>query len=269
MKDRKFKFRYNRRDSLVLKKFFRKAHIKDYPFLRKCWNLRPESLLTYLRLKESGFRDINLYNRVISDRTNYSYIDKIKLTDFTFFLHYCLTKKGEIAALNLIIRKNSRKNPYIDDSMAMFHKYFRHIPQTLRADILKDGFTEFNHDALSEISYKCENKNRTYKYSAKQKSLQDDIDGYSFRLPKNSNQLCEIGAFLHNCVATYSEKVYKKECTIVYAIRNGQYEICIEVRDSVADGRQIIQELTNRNAKPTKEQQLVLDKWHERHKINS
>ena len=58
MQERNFKFSYNRHDSLVLKKFFAKAHIKDYPFLRKSYNKRPQTLLTYMRLAESGFLDI-------------------------------------------------------------------------------------------------------------------------------------------------------------------------------------------------------------------
>ena len=75
--------------------------------------------------------------------------------------------------------------------------------------------------------------------------LEDDIDGYSFRLPKDSYQLCEIGTALHNCVASYGERVAKEECTIVYAQKNGEYKICIEVR-----GKEIVQERIDRNERP-------------------
>ncbi len=259
MQERKLKFKYNRHDSLVLKKFFAKAHIKDYPFLRKSYNKRPQALLTYMRLAESGFKDINLFNRVLGSKDNYNRIDDGGLQDMVFFMRYAVGKRGQLPTLNLMLRND---NYYMWDSMNIFRRFFRHIPETLRRDILKDGFTQFNHDALSEISYKCQHKNRKFKWTNRQKSLEDSINGYEFRLPKDSDQLCEIGAFLHNCVASYSDKVSNQECIIVYATKNGQYELCIEVV-----GNEVRQELTNRNAHPSIEQQVALDIWHERHHL--
>ena len=97
----------------------------------------------------------------------------------------------------------------------MFARYFNHLPDELVKDILEDGFTKFNHDALSNFSYQLENKNIVFKYSREQEKLEDDIDSYSFRLPKDSYQLCEIGTTLHNCVASYGKSVLQKECAIV------------------------------------------------------
>ena len=106
------------------------------------------------------------------------------------------------------------------------------------------------------------NKNITFKYSEEQKKLEDDIDGYSFRLPQTSYQLCEIGTSLHNCVASYTDNVQKKECTIVYATKNDEYKICIEVRE-----KEIFQERIDRNASPDEEEKIILQKWHERHSL--
>ena len=47
----------------------------------------------------------------------------------------------------------------------MFARYFNHLPDELVKDILEDGFTKFNHDALSNFSYQLENKNIVFKYS--------------------------------------------------------------------------------------------------------
>ncbi|WP_242457166.1 PcfJ domain-containing protein [Treponema zioleckii] len=145
----------------------------------------------------------------------------------------------------------------------MFRKYFRYVPEELRKDILEDGFTRFNHDALSKISYSAENRKITFKYTGEQKNLEDDIDGYSFRLPKTNVQMSEIGTALHNCVASYAESVRQKECTIVYATKDGDYKICIEVNEN-----KILQERIDRNAEPTAEEKSVLKKWHERHGLN-
>ena len=137
------------------------------------------------------------------------------------------------------------------------------MPEELRKDILEDGFTRFNHDALAKISYSAENRNITFKYTGEQKNLEDDIDGYSFRLPKSNIQMCEIGTALHNCVASYAESVEQKDCTIVYATKDGEYKICIEVYKN-----KIVQELIDRNSEPTGEEKAVLSKWHERHGLN-
>ncbi|MBO5117523.1 MAG: PcfJ domain-containing protein, partial [Treponema sp.] len=102
--------------------------------------------------------------------------------------------------------------------------------------------------------------NIVFKYSNEQKKLEDDIEGFSFRLPKDSYQLCEIGTALHNCVASYAENVQKQECTIVYVQKNGEYKICIEVR-----GNEIVQERIDRNASPSEEEKAVLEKWHDSH----
>ena len=79
---------------------------------------------------------------------------------------------------------------------------------------------------------------------------------------KDSYQLCEIGTTLHNCVASYGEGVRKKECTIVYVQKDGQYKICIEVR-----GKEIVQERIDRNESPGEEENSVLKKWHGRHAL--
>ena len=50
----------------------------------------------------------------------------------------------------------------------MFCKYFKYLPEELKKDVFEDGFTKFNHDALSNFSYQLENKNIVFKYSREQ-----------------------------------------------------------------------------------------------------
>lgn len=149
----------------------------------------------------------------------------------------------------------------LDDFILVSHTLI--IQFELKKDIFEDGFTKFNHDALSNISYKIRNKKIEFKYTQKELKLEDDIDGFSFRLPKDSYQLCEIGTSLRNCVASYAENVQNKECTIVYAKKDDKYKLCIEVR-----GKEILQERANHNSAPNEEEMSVLLKWHERHGLN-
>ena len=267
--DIKFHFRYSRKDTKVLNRFLRKAHIKNYRTLRKAFSENPQILISYMRLHDAGFKDINYYNRIIESENNIDEINRPNRKSFVFFCKKCIKLRGVIPCMNLLLKKTYDEDGDEDwfeksDGMDMFARYFEHLPEVLVKDILKDGFTKFNHDALSNFSYQLENKNIVFKYSMEQKSLEDDIDGYSFCLPKDSYQLCEIGTALHNCVASYGEGVQKKECTIVYVQKDGQYKICIEVR-----GKEIVQERIDRNASPGEEEKLVLKKWHERHALRS
>lgn len=261
LNDLKFNFKYDRSDTKVLASFLQKAHLKDYRILRKVYAKHPIVLLLCMRLHDSGFRDINLYNRVIESEENREEIRHLDRKSLIFFSKYSIKKRGQLSTMNTILRKSEDVDYFMkDDAFCMFRSYFRHIPEELRKDILEDGFTRFNHDALAKISYSVENRSITFKYSGEQKNLEDDIDGYSFRLPKTNMQMCEIGTALHNCVASYAEIVEGKECTIVYAEKDGEYKICIEVR-----GKEVCQERIDRNEAPTGEEKAVLSKWHERH----
>lgn len=261
LNDLKFNFKYDRSDTKVLGSFLQKAHLKDYRILRKVYAKHPIVLLLCMRLHDSGFRDINLYNRVIESEENREEIRHLDRKSLVFFSKYSIKKRGQLSTMNTILRKSEDVDYFMkDDAFCMFRSYFRYIPEELRKDILEDGFTRFNHDALCKVSFSAENRNITFKYSGEQKNLEDDIDGYSFRLPKTNMQMCEIGTALHNCVASYAEIVEGKECTIVYAEKDGEYKICIEVR-----GKEVCQERIDRNEAPTGEEKAVLSKWHERH----
>ena len=261
LNDLKFNFKYDRSDTKVLASFLQKAHLKDYRILRRVYAEHPIVLLLCMRLHDSGFRDINLYNRVIESEENREEIRHLDRKSLVFFSKYSIKKRGQLSTMNTILRKSEDVDYFMkDDAFCMFRSYFRHIPEELRKDILEDGFTRFNHDALCKVSFSAENRSITFKYSGEQKNLEDDIDGYSFRLPKTNMQMCEIGTALHNCVASYAEIVEGKECTIVYAEKDGEYKICIEVR-----GKEVCQERIDRNEAPTGEEKAVLSKWHERH----
>ena len=260
----KFNFNYDRKDTKVLGKFLQEAHIKDHRILRKVYAEHSMVLLVCMRLYDCGFRDINLYNRVIESEENREEIKNLDRKALVFFSKYSIKKRGQLATMNTLLKKVDDVDSYMkDDAFCMFKKYFRHIPEELRKDILKDGFTRFNHDALAKISYIAENRHITFEYTVEQKNLEDDIDGYSFRLPKTNIQMCEIGTALHNCVARYAENVENKKCTIVYVTKDGEYKICIE-----ASRNKIMQERIDRNAHPTDEEKAVLAKWHERHGLN-
>lgn len=260
---RRIRFWPRRKDPLIYKRFCKKAKIKNSRIVRKCYLERPLSLLTYLAIKDAGFTDINLYNRVLLDQENSNLFDSVNKEALKKFSRFSIKRRGELCTMNTLLKK-SGASIHFDrekkDGIEMFARYFKNIPETLKNDILQNGFTSFNHDALSNISYQVRNKKIVFTHTEEEMRLEDDISGYEFRLPKDSYELCEIGTSLHNCVASYADQVEEKECTIVYATKDGGYKLCIEVR-----GKNVYQERTDHNGRPDKDARAALNEWHRRH----
>lgn len=258
-------FRYKRTDAELYNRFCKKYRIKSYRQLRVLYAERPEVLVSYLHIKSCGFKDINIYNQVLesAERCVAFFDNALRARkELVFFAKYSIKRRGELATMHGLLRDFDREHWIASDAIDMFCKYFRHIPETLKKDILKDGLTEFNHDALSNLSYKCQNKKITFSYTPAQTALQDCIGGYEFRLPVNSYELCEIGSRLHNCVASYADSVVGGRCTIVVAYASGAPVICIEVR-----GRKVCQQRTNYNNSLDDAQLQVLSQWKEKHQL--
>ncbi|MCR4741810.1 MAG: PcfJ domain-containing protein [Treponema sp.] len=258
---RGIKFKYDRKDPKIFAKFCSKAGIRNTKIIRRAYFNSNETLINYLLFKDCGFKDINYLGKILESDFLLSYINHLDQDSLLFFMRYCIEKRGQKPALKLLY-KASEDYLFSSDAMEMFTRYFRNIPKNLKKNILKDGLTEFNHNALANISYQCHHENEVFSYNNKQLKLQDKIGAYEFLLPKDSYQLCDIGACLHNCVASYVSKIVEGQSTIVYVKKGNEYKICIEIRENV-----VKQELVVYNQKPSKEEIKVLDEWHSRHNL--
>ena len=257
----KFNLNVNRNSSNIFNNFLKLNKIRNYRILRKKFIERPSVIITQKILQLAGFSDVNLYIKVLENEKMCDSFDRSPKKSLFFFCKYSIKKRGEIATLNTL-RKARYLGLDFEDGLDMFKQFFHLIPSEIKQEILKEGFTEYYHDILAKISYQAKHRKINFKYSEEQKNLQDEIDGYTFALPKSNHQLQEIGATLHNCVASYSDNVKKKSSTIIYAKKEGEYKICIELQ-----GNKIIQEKTNYNTSPQNEDFEVLKKWHIRHKL--
>ena len=257
----KFNLKVNRNSSNIFNNFLKLNKIRNYRILRKKFIERPSVIFTQKILQLAGFSDVNLYIKVLENEKMCDLFDRSPKKSLFFFCKYSIKKRGEIATLNTLGQARYL-DLYFNDGLDMFKQFFHLIPSEIKQKILKEGFTEYYHDILAKISYQAKHRKINFKYSEEQKNLQDEIDGYTFALPKSNHQLQEIGATLHNCVASYSDNVKKKSSTIIYAKKEGEYKICIELQ-----GNKIIQEKTNYNTNPQNEDFEVLKKWHIRHKL--
>lgn len=261
------KFIVDRRESNIYNKFCKSVRIRSYRMLRKSYMERPLSLVTYHKVKRCGFSDVNIFNKILFDRVLSFVFDELYIEALCFFCKKFLKKKNELSLLNVLRKFADEKGGIhihyeVRDSLNMFRLYYRYVPKELKTAILSEGMTTFNHDALSEISYKVNHKNRKFSYSKAQKSLEDKIDGYEFCLPADTNELVSVGVEMRNCVASYADDVLKKECTIVYAKKNGKRCLCIEIR-----GKTVCQERAVRNQRPDGEEEKALISYHARHSL--
>ena len=132
----------------------------------------------------------------------------------------------------------------------------------------KDGFSLYNHDMLLRIyrqshpEQKEKFENQNIIYSEEDKELEWKNDGYEFCLPEDTDRLVDIGYKMNICVGTnYRESAAKKECIIVYAIKNNEYELCIEIKKNSENRFEVIQKSAFSNHKPKGKVLRVFNSW--------
>ena len=107
-------FHYKRTDSKIFNHFCRKYKIRNTKILRKCFIERPEVLITFLHLKDCGFRDINLYNSVLTNKEKSKKIDVVNQKNLSFFCKYSIKKRGQKATMNTILKNTSDDEDFND-----------------------------------------------------------------------------------------------------------------------------------------------------------
>jgi len=246
-----------RNDSNCYRNFCEAEGIKSNKILRRLFLQNPETLLAAKILQECGLKDENIFNSILMIPNIYSNLEANKRY-LIFFLNWAIPLKGEKAAWNLI-RKGQKD---LKDSLIMFHRYFDMLNYDVRRSILKDGFTTYNHDLLTKIGLREKNKNVDFEYTDKELSLQDEIKGYTFKFPKDYYELVEVASHLHNCAASYLNRILDKETLVMYAAKDGEYKLCIEVRQNI-----VKQQRSDRNGSPNAEELKALDIWRKNHDL--
>lgn len=253
-------------------------NVKSFPSIRKAFDRNPLSLIQYTNLHEMGFRDTNIIMEIIKacnakeGSRDYTTLTKYlscfnTFTDeenpYIFFCGYSIPLRGERATWNALNRAPGFDEGDRYDIAVMFRDYFTELKSEERQLVVKDGFSRRTHDTLTKITHSLQYKNHIFNYRPDQKALEDEIDGYKFLLPPDSASMHALGAAMHNCVFSYWEKVLKGSCTIVYAIKDDIYELCIET----GSDRTIYQARTDYNGKVAGTIRAVFDKWCKKHNL--
>ncbi len=171
-------------------------------------------------------------------------------------------RKITLSTLDVGIEKED-----IIDYMELLHNE-NLLPSEYVKKIGKEGFTSYNHDMLMLLydeTHLDEGKgleNTVIPYSDDEKHLEWTEGKYKFLLPENTDRLFDIGLKMNICVGhLYSKKALNKACIIVYAIKDGEYRLCVEVRKKSDGNFTVIQKSAFSNHKPQGEDLSFYNKW--------
>ena len=238
-------------------KYCRNLNVKSFPSLRKLYLRKPEAIYAYSILKLAGFKDVNIIMKLL-DREDYSRIIDAEDELIAFMKEY-LMRKSEASAARFIYKFKTME---YYDSLHIFCTYRDKIANSIVDEIMKDGFTSYNHDVLAKLSQILEDGKITFEYTQQQLQYECKIGDYEFIIPRTSEELIDLGIEMHNCVASYCDKVIKKKSLIVYAKKNGRKVICIEMRD-----KKVPQAFEERNKPLGKESDEVMREWMDRYNL--
>ena len=253
--------------------------IKPPKSLRKAYALNPYSIIIYLMLKQLGFTDINLIRRMFG----YDYIgcypvrdliyskeeervvvgiadNRISIVKIEEIFKRLLADGNEMSCIKILCDLSSGNwQDWQRDSIEMYAQCYNYLSLQLRQKIAHEGFTESIHDDLVEVLnyYGLDiTEVRIIRYKPQYLNLECNINGYDIALVHRQSELGKIGKALHNCVASYENRVGTDRCMIISVRFEGKYVACIEI-----DKSRIIQAKGFANSDLDGELRIVLNYW--------
>ena len=264
---------YLKRSSDGVKKFFKLTGLPYTSKINKLFLQGHRIFLEYLNIWKIGFRDEKVIEQLMDADSNkifaaaYSYGKSSVLAEDIDFLFQFYDEKT-VAKLLCEVFSSVRDSYNTSDALCYMKllKEEESLPQNVIAKIRKEGFTAYNHNFLMRIynqlhpkEEKFENKNITY--TDEEKGLEWENGGYKFCLPEDTKRLVDIGSYMNICVGhLYPDKAVNKKCTIVYAKKDEEYELCIEL--SKHNNRfRLIQKSAFNNQEPCGNNMAIFKQW--------
>ena len=269
--------------------------------LRRSYGEMPENLVAYVLFRQLGFRDINVIRRFFQREALFGYhLAKLtfqsetgKLVDGCWqqvnpylewmerFCHWYLEHRSESQLANCLqpLAVALEWDQDTIDILRMFvvtnlDRDDRPLTPETHRRLLREGFTFAVHDDmmhdLADFLPRQEHgrlqwndiPNTPIQYTDKEKAYADEIDGYRFVLPKESDELRLYGKSFHNCVASYRQAVLERRSLIMAMMQEERHIACIEIQQ----GR-VVQALGPCNQRLSPTIQEVIKHWAEVKKI--
>ena len=234
--------------------------------LRKAYAKNPYAIIWYMLFMQWGVKDLNFIQKffyfdeyfVGMPLNKFVMVPEIKrvatyvlswIEKWLALENYCkwlLKEKGEKFMMNWLYKINEKGilNWQVD-ILHQFRQYGDKLPEEIKKLLLKEGLTNYVHDIISwkvrELSENLTNVRVIYtpnilKYEA-------IINGYEFRLVRDTKTLYFVSLELENCVMSYRDKVLSRQSIIFCVIRKAKYIACIEIQN----GNEIVQALGYHN----------------------
>jgi len=170
------------------------------------------------------FKDVNNVRRLL-EKTNewqkgyQGYDEKLPL-----FIKAMLKKAPETVVANKILKLHTIY--FLTDTARMYFD-IKEINDEYDFDIsrsLKDL-----HDIFSMDYNKLQHPNLPLEYSKQELRIECDIDGYEFRLAKETHELITVGAKMDICVGSYGNRAHRKDLAICVAYKDNEPVVCFEL----------------------------------------
>ena len=262
-----------KRSSDGVKKFIKLTGLPYTTKINKLFLQGHRTFLEYLNIWSMGFRDETVIEQLMDVdshkifATAYSYgMSSVLAEDIAFLFQFY----DEKTVSKLLCKDFSPDRDYYSTNDALGYmkllKEEEHLPQNVIAKIRKEGFTDYNHNLLMRIYNQLQPReecfeNKDITYTEEERSLEWENGGYKFCLPEDTSRLVDIGSNMNICVGhLYRDKAVKKECTIVYATKGEEYELCIEL--SKHNNRfRLVQRSAFNNMDPRGNDMAIFKQW--------
>lgn len=236
--------------AIVWYMIFKQLEVKDINFMQKFFLL--DECITVMPLNEFCFcrKDKQIVKMRYSDRWR----------ALQHFCKYLIKERSERFMMNWLYKFSTKENLTQNqiDTFEMFYKYEENISAEIKTKLFKNGLTWYIHDAMSaEVAdYLQKRDNVKIFYDEKVLNCEGNINGYDFKVVKETKDLYYVGLKLANCVATYRNSVLNLYSIIFVVAKNDELVACIEICDG-----EIVQALGYHNQNLNDEISEAVREW--------
>ena len=197
--------------------------------------MKNEAILKAYRLTKSlKFKNADVIRSFVS---KFAEGDSYRWTSITpqlktYYKHLKEMYEGKVKNIELLLVNRldfNKHNQTCLDSIRMFYdalrcreeypdKFFKKLDYEY---LLKNSLKDI-HDKLSLITRddKIAMKYKEYNLEKDLPIFEKEIEGYQFLMPRNSAEIIRLVDIMHNCVASYDDKMAKGSSKIIYACNN-------------------------------------------------
>ncbi len=203
----------------------------------------------------SLFKDVNNLRKLIEwGHSHDNNLIRLDSKSTRKFIQILIKKnKSETIVTNKIIK--CKNGGVIADTARMYSSIISQIPK-YQLDYTQS--IQEMHDKLILDFNKLTHNNVVLKYEDHEKMLESNINGYEFRLPKDTLELVNTGSIMSICVGSYAYSVIRKSSFIVLGYKKDIPVICIELDDKC---KLVRQAKTKYNELPEDKDYDAILKW--------